>query len=182
MADPVRKRLEQYDDLHSGLDYPVRLIGGVEVDLDPVTGDELGHVFPNPDGLTAAIALARILTPVRLAPAELKFLRKSLDLTSKAMARLLGMAPETYSRIETGKQPLADAAERALRLLAAAELSERAPAIDYRPSVITGMAPAKAWPDGDGPRLVIRHVRLKDAGSRRITDQWDRVPPGRMAA
>ena len=63
--------------------------------------------------------LARVISrkESRLAPAEIRFLRKHLGLSGVDFANVLGVVPETVSRWETGKADISSTAERLLRVL-----------------------------------------------------------------
>jgi len=57
--------------------------------------------------------------PGRLKGSEIRFLRKNLGIPAKKIARILGLAAETYSRVENEKNPgLSGAAEKLFRLMA----------------------------------------------------------------
>jgi putative zinc finger/helix-turn-helix YgiT family protein len=86
--------------------------------------------FPNVDGLTAAIAVARVKQNTKLAGADVRFVRKALGRNQQELAALLGVRNETVSRWETGHQPIEPPTEKLLRALVAIELSERAPGIN----------------------------------------------------
>jgi len=78
-------------------------------------------VIPNQDGLYRALALAVITKLARLAPNEIRFLRKYLDWTGRDLARYFGVTPETVSRWESRDRPMTmhPAADRLLRALVA---------------------------------------------------------------
>ena len=78
-------------------------------------------VIPNQDGLYRALALGVVSKPTRLAPNEIRFLRKYLDWTGREMAARFGVSPETVSRWESGERPMSmhPAADRLLRALVA---------------------------------------------------------------
>lgn len=67
------------------------------------------------------IAGALIRKRARLAPAEIKYLRKYLGWAGTDFARRIGSTAETVSRWEHGKMPMGLAAERLLRLMVAKE-------------------------------------------------------------
>jgi len=97
---------------------------GIEVSECPSCGERLVSI-PRMAQLHRAIALELIKKPAKLAPAEIRFLRKHLGLAAKDFAARIGVEPETVSRWERDArpQPISPPAERALRLMVA--LGER---------------------------------------------------------
>lgn len=69
--------------------------------------------------LHRVIAQSLLLKRQRLAPAEIRFLRKYLGENQVSMAQTLGVAPETVSRWEGGHQMMDVPAEKLLRMVAA---------------------------------------------------------------
>jgi transcriptional regulator with XRE-family HTH domain len=55
---------------------------------------------------------------------EIRFLRKEIGMKSKDMAAALSIEPETYSRLENGKQPIAPYHDKNLRLIYVINASE----------------------------------------------------------
>jgi putative transcriptional regulator len=98
--------------------------------------------IPAIEGLHRAIAGGLIRKKRRLAPAEIKFLRKSLGWSGVDFAKRMGATPETVSRWENGKVPMGAQADRLLRLLVARE----APIMEYSVDVLAQLAA-----DGDSP-------------------------------
>jgi putative zinc finger/helix-turn-helix YgiT family protein len=84
-------------------------------------------VIPKIDLLHQAIATSLIAKRNRLTAAEVRFLRKYLGWSGVDFARHMGVAPETVSRWENGREPIGGVAERLLRLMVAT----RGPARDY---------------------------------------------------
>jgi transcriptional regulator with XRE-family HTH domain len=73
------------------------------------------------------VAIPRIEELHRLAPAEIKYLRKWLGWSGVDFARHMGTTPETVSRWEQGRVPMSPQADRLLRLM----VTTRAPVADY---------------------------------------------------
>ncbi len=74
--------------------------------------------IPKLAGLHKALAERVATAAHRLAPGEIRFLRKHLGWSGKDFARHFGVAPETVSRWENGKKPMGATAERLLRMSA----------------------------------------------------------------
>jgi len=71
------------------------------------------------EGLHRTIAESLALRPERLGPAEFRFLRKYLGLSTADFARMMHLDPSTVSRIENKEKPQAigDSLEQLLRML-----------------------------------------------------------------
>lgn len=69
--------------------------------------------------LHQAIARVIVLKPERLVPEEIRFFRKHLGLSQADIAAQLGVAIETVSRWENGKERMSVPAEKLLRFLVA---------------------------------------------------------------
>jgi len=85
-------------------------------------------VIPDLDGLHRAIARAIINKSPRLAPEEIRFLRKILGWSGADFAAYMGASVETVSRWENGAMPMGPQADRLLRLM----VLTRDPVADYR--------------------------------------------------
>jgi len=88
----------------------------VEVSRCPECGEREVHI-PNIEGLHRAVALALIRRRERLAPSEIRFLRKYLGLSSGDFAKHVGVSAETVSRWEQGRTPMGTTADRLVRML-----------------------------------------------------------------
>jgi putative zinc finger/helix-turn-helix YgiT family protein len=128
----MKTRRENYRYDASGLPYIT--LKGIEVSRCPKCG-ETEVAIPAIEQLHRAIAGALIRKRARLAPAEIKFLRKSLGWSGTDFAQRVGTTPETVSRWEHGT-PMGAAAERLLRLMVATE----SPVADYAVDVLTQVA------------------------------------------
>lgn len=79
-----------------------------------------GHdaiIIPRLEGLHRAIALAVIRKHGRLTGAEVRYLRKTLDLTTADFARLIGVGPAKVSDWEIGPPSIDPGYDRLLRLM-----------------------------------------------------------------
>jgi putative zinc finger/helix-turn-helix YgiT family protein len=77
--------------------------------------------IPAIEGLHRQIAAAVIRKKGRLAPAEIRFLRKWLGWSGVDFAKRTGTKPETVSRWENGRTLMGPQADRLLRVLVAKE-------------------------------------------------------------
>ncbi len=165
--------LETYTEELSGLPYPIILVNSVIEKRDADTDEVLGHGFTNLPGLMAAMAMVRLLTPVRLSGDELRFVRKVLGIKAKELAEAVRARPETISKMENNHDGVGEYVERLIRLYACAELAERAPAINFDARMITSMKVRKEWPGGEPPLFAFRTVKLKDSHTRKLSNEWD---------
>lgn len=109
----MKTRRENYRYDASGL--PVTL-AGVEVSRCSKCG---AHevAIPHLEDLHRVIALAVISKSSRLAPQEIRYLRKFLDWSGAELARHVGVDVSTISRWENGQQAMGPVADRLLRLI-----------------------------------------------------------------
>lgn len=69
------------------------------------------------DGLHRAIGVHLVTTRKTLAPKEIRFLRRTLDLTQAEMGRLIGQSDQQIARWEKGENNISGPADRLLRLM-----------------------------------------------------------------
>ncbi len=69
-------------------------------------------------GLHKAIALQLLSFGSKLKGTELRFLRKELDMSQKALGALIGIGEQTIALCEKSKQKITKPAERLLRVIA----------------------------------------------------------------
>lgn len=127
----------RYD--HCGLT-GVTLIG-VEINRCPKCG-EYEVTIPKIEELHRLISIALIRKPARLAPAEIRFLRKYLGWSGRDFAEHVGVSPETVSRWEQGQDKMGISADRLLRLM----VSHVQPASDYSLDVLKDVAKGEPRP------------------------------------
>jgi len=104
---------------------------GVRLQTDVARCQKCGAtevLIPNLEGLHRAIARDIVAEQTRLAPAEVRFLRKVLGWSGADFAAHMGTSPETVSRWETGATPIGPQADRLLRLM----VMTKDPVDDYR--------------------------------------------------
>jgi len=154
-------------------------LGGVKVRIKDTVmhevcdacGDETTEI-PDLAGLVKAVALARLLMPVRLSGKEIRFLRSALQMTGRAFAETLEVKPETVSRWENGENGAGAYVEKLLRHNLAAILYKDVPAFDYDPSVIARMKIVEFLPGIELPPFEMRRVLVKAPGNTG-EDAWD---------
>ncbi len=113
------------------------LVGGMHVvvndAVDTLVCDRCNAVvredIPDLPGLMAAVAVTRATEPLKLNGKEIRFLRKCLGDSAKALAERLDVTEETVSRWENGHLAIGNATERLLRLEVCRRLQEQAPGI-----------------------------------------------------
>ncbi|TMQ11496.1 MAG: helix-turn-helix domain-containing protein [Deltaproteobacteria bacterium] len=115
---PMQSRRENYRWDASGLSNVVLI--DVEVRRCPACGEHT-VVIPRIEELHRTLAMAVISRPGRLAPQEIRFLRKWLGWSGQDFARHFGVTPTTVSRWESleDPSPMGGTAERLLRLAVA---------------------------------------------------------------
>ena len=114
----VVRSVENHRYTESGLSNVVLV--GVEVRRCQSCGESMVSI-PRIEELHCAIAMELIRQSGRLAPSEIRFLRKWLGWSGVDFARHMGVAPETVSRWESAEspKPMGGTAERLLRLAVA---------------------------------------------------------------
>ncbi len=128
----MRKTREYDATVETGL--PVTL-------LDTVLEDDEGNVeIPNLDMLLASVAVARVLAPVQMVGAELRFLRHVLHLTGAGFADAIDLSDKSVvSRWENDKARAGGYTEKIIRQLILNKLGGRAPGIAIPENAIPGM-------------------------------------------
>jgi DNA-binding transcriptional regulator YiaG len=124
-------------------------------------GEDNGISVPDVQGLEAAVAVARVMIPIRLTAKEIRFLRTALGMKAKELRERLEVgSEETISRWENNKAPISARDEKMLRLLAGRMLSERAKAIGFDETVIFSMKipPVSAEP---APEVKMTFIRIR---------------------
>ena len=110
----MRTTRENYRYVESGL--PNVVLMDTEVSRCPNCG-RVEVSIPRLAALHAGLARVISRKPARLAPEEIRFLRKHLGWSGVHFAGVIGVTPETVSRWETGKAEISVTAERLLRML-----------------------------------------------------------------
>lgn len=95
-------------------------------------GTDNGIAIPDEKGLEAAVAVNRVMMPLKLIGREIRFLRKSIGLTAKQLVGALGLqAEETVSKWENDHRLIPVSNEKMLRILVGRTLAEKAPMIPF---------------------------------------------------
>lgn len=161
----------------------VTLVNGVEDEVCDKCGKGKIHI-PDIQGLISVAALTRVKLPFKLNSREIKFLRKALNITAKEMAEYLKVAPETVSRWENEKMPIAEQSEMFLRLIVIALLQGKAEAeaVDPEMESVAGMKVKSAY-DPDELKKMMRFVWLSVVKNRKDPENlWKDDPHNRKAA
>lgn len=141
------RREKEYRYAESGLPNVI-ITGAVETGTCEQCGETYTGI-PAIDELHRVLASAVIRKKGRLAPVEIRYLRKSLGWSGADFAKRVGAKPETVSRWETGKLAMGAQADRLLRLLVARET----PVKEYSVDVLAQIA-------ADGPTTPVQ-VKLE---------------------
>ncbi|MGI4799527.1 MAG: helix-turn-helix domain-containing protein [Janthinobacterium lividum] len=158
------QKIERYEETGLGLPYPIILVGAAEEEIDETTGERIGVSVPNMEGLVAAIAITRALLPQRLDGAEVRFIRRALNMTAKDLAESLEMAAATLSRWENNKEGPGAWADKQVRMAAIIKLRSQVPHWNGDDRAIVHM---KLHPQQDGawPHIEMGIVDLSATGS-----------------
>jgi|1186.fasta_scaffold1111337_1 hypothetical protein len=129
------------------------------------------YTLPRDGKVEAALAMARVLIPIKLSGREIRFLRNTVGMSGKTFAtQIAGNDPATLSRWENDGQGVGGYADMVIRQKIAALLHDRAPAIPYDPKVFVGMEII----DGiSPPTIALEPVRLKLAGDSPVSQEWE---------
>jgi putative zinc finger/helix-turn-helix YgiT family protein len=87
------------------------------IDVRICSNGHTEYVIPGIEGLHKAIAAGLSVKSSRLAPEEIRFMRKYLGWSQIDFAKRMGVTPESASRWESGSVLMASTAERLLRLM-----------------------------------------------------------------
>ncbi len=115
--DPSVRVVHEYNMDTLGAPFQVMVMDSVEVNIDPVTGEEEISV-PDVVGLINAVVRSRVEHPRKLNGKEIAFIRKALGVRAKVLAVFLGMSAEHLSRCEAGSKVMSASSEKLLRLFA----------------------------------------------------------------
>lgn len=109
--------LEQFDASKLiGSPFVVTLCNAVSAKVCVECNEVKGHIVPKPAELLATVAVSRVTCDFKLDGADVKFLRKCLNMKSKELSDYLGLSAEHFSRMENGREPVSYRIERDLRM------------------------------------------------------------------
>lgn len=151
------RTLDHYEATSFGVPFLVTLINGAEEEIDDETGQPVGIHIPDLEGLIAAIVVSRVLTPLQLSGAEVKFIRRAIGKTSKDFAEALGLDPATFSRWENGRQSVGEWADKQVRMSALIMLGDRVPLLHIDQKAIVDLRIRQRQPD-DQITLTMKRV------------------------
>ena len=155
--------LPHYKDLQIGV--AVDLVNTVE-EITCQNCKEQQVSFPDFNGLLAAIAVARVKTPVKLKGEEIRFLRKALELTAKELALRLYVTPETISRWENDKENMSPPVGILLRILVAKTLAGQTPGIPVDEMEFLSMPTLRIREQHGRVRLILQYGKTAHAEKR----------------
>jgi DNA-binding transcriptional regulator YiaG len=121
--------------------------------------------------LVATVAIARVLHPLQLDGAEVKFIRRVIGRSAKDFATVLDMAAETYSRWQNGKQTVGAWADKQVRLAAIVVLREKVARVNADAEAVVNMR-VEPRPVGAVPHMEIKLVHSERFDSH-DGDEWD---------
>jgi DNA-binding transcriptional regulator YiaG len=158
------------DDL---LGIPVIILHAAVQEKCVACGAVLATVIPDLDGLIAAVAVTRAMEPAKLTGVEIRFLRKAIGLTGKALAEALEVKPETLSRWENGKDVMGPTSEKLLRMVTAGVLGKKAPAVDIDLPSIVDMRIQSVRATVELPEMIFERVKVKLDERKKKENHWD---------
>lgn len=170
------KTLARYEEADLGLPYSITLIDSAEQEIDDHTGEPIGISVPDLEQLAIAVAIVRVLAPVQLAGAEVRFIRRVLGMTATALAEEISLEKATFSRWENGKQEVGEWADKQVRHIAVIKLAPLVPCLSLDPSAVIGLRIRKADP-GVWPQIQMRRVPTSSlAPCSQEGSAWDTMP------
>ena len=110
---PVERGIYRFRE--SGLDNVV--LKGIEIVKCPACGNE-DPIIPNLDGLLRVIAVAIVTNRLPLTGAEVRYLRKYLEMSGEQFARMLHTDKSTLSKWETGAVNIGSKSDLLIRSVA----------------------------------------------------------------
>lgn len=148
----------------------VKVLNAVQVLTCPKCKTEMVAI-PDMDGLARAAAISRALNPVRLAGAELKFMRRVLDMKQTEFAKAMDVSAECVSRWENDAREIGGGSEKLVRHNVCALLYKETRGRPYDPAVITQME-FESLPEGKS-LPPIEMVRVRVPSQTPDADGWN---------
>lgn len=140
-ADAFETRLLDEFDVSGllGAPFPVILEKAVKEQFCANCCQILGHIIPQPDQLSAVVAIVRSCDQNKMNGREIRFLRTTVGWKAKELAKKLSLSAEHLSRYENGRAAIGEVYERLLRALVCLAHIEKVPFIDLDLSTFTEM-------------------------------------------
>jgi transcriptional regulator with XRE-family HTH domain len=164
----VRTLAVYRDDL---MGIPVVLLDSAVQEKCEKCGMVLATIIPDLDGLIAAVAVTRAMEPAKLTGQEIRFLRKAMDISGKALAEVLEVKPETLSRWENSKDVMGPTSEKLLRMVTVGMMCRKAPAVDSDLQSIVEMRIQSVRSNLELPEMVFERIKIKL--ERKKENHWD---------
>jgi len=163
------KTLPVYRDDLMGI--PVVLLDSAIEERCEKCGMILATIIPDLNGLIAAVAVTRAMEPAKLTGPEIRFMRKAIDMSAKALAEVLEVKPETLSRWENSKDVMGPTSEKLLRMVTIGMMCRKAPAVDSDLQSIVDMRIQSVRSNLELPEMVFERIKIKL--DRKKEDHWD---------
>ncbi len=152
----------------------VGLVNAAKIATCQSCGEETVTI-PDVEGLIAAAAVCRVMIPIKLNGAEIKFLRKVMEYSAKELSEILDVRPETFSRWENDKDQMPVLAEKVFRGLVGGFIKEgevdKAPAVDYDRQAINLMNITQLRLVSDQPLMNFERIKVKV--EKKKQEAWD---------
>jgi hypothetical protein len=100
-------------------------------------------IIPNVQGLIAAVAVSRVMIPLKLRGKEIRFLRKAVELSPEELSNTVDVRADGISRWENDKEVINSRSEKLLRLFVGKKLAHLT-AIKFDADAIFSMK-FRAW-------------------------------------
>ena len=157
--------------------YEVKTLGVPVILLDAVTEIVCSHCnhrkvrLPRAEGLSKAVAMIRVLIPIKMTGDEIRFLRKTIRMTQAEFADQIipGLNVSTLSRWEHDAQGMGGYSEMVMRQNVAALLAESVRCHDYNPKFAIGMRIIVA----PMPPISLRRVHHTELGQD--VEAWEKA-------
>jgi len=169
-----RRVLESFELDDPGIPFRVTLVDAVAAKCDRETGEVVTTAIPDFEQLMATLAMLRVHDARKLRGAESRFLRRTMNLSAKGLARKLHVDAATLSRWEHDHVAPGEQSERLLRLLAVELLAEHSPTLPANRQWIIEMG-LKATPSCPLSYRLTR-VRMKRQPSEPLREEWGDLP------
>jgi len=170
----IQRVLSEYEDDLIIIGRSVCLVNSV-LEERCASCEHVQRTIPDLDGLLAAAAVSRALHRLKLRGEELRFMRKVLQISSRELADVVGVTPETMSRWENNRDPITATSEKLLRFIVAGMLRDKAPFIEFDMKDIAEMRLVPVYPDQEGPSLRFERTAMRFMQhDRRLAAHWSR--------